>query len=58
MDRLDIFGVVIFARSSHTFGLDVVGHNLVVIREGFAADCTFPALLDDFSVEQLPHFCR
>jgi hypothetical protein len=50
MDRLNIAGVVISPSSSHAFGFDVVGHNLVVIREGCVADRTFAILLDDFSV--------
>ena len=58
MDRLDVVRVVVSPGSSHPFGLDVVGHNLVVIREGCVADCAFPVLLDDFSVQQLPHLCR
>ena len=37
-------------------GLDVIGHDLVVIREGCLTDCTFPFLLRDLSVQQLPHF--
>jgi len=45
MDCLDVLWMVVSPRSSHPFGLDVIGHNLVVIREGFVADCTFPVLL-------------
>ena len=58
MDRLNIVGVVVSPSPSHPFGLDVVGHNLVVIREGCSADCTLPVLLDDLSVQQLPHLGR
>ena len=55
MNSLDVLEVVVPPGSSHAFGLDVVGHNLVVIRERYAADCAFPVLLDDFSIQQLPH---
>ena len=55
MDCLNIVGVVISPRSSHAFGLDMVGHNLVVIRESCIADSALPFLLDDFSVQQLSH---
>ena len=57
MRRLDVVRMIVSPSPSHPFGLDVVGHNLVVIREGGAADRTFPILLDDFSVQQLPHLC-
>ncbi|MGA2373830.1 MAG: hypothetical protein ABSG11_24510 [Candidatus Korobacteraceae bacterium] len=55
MHGLDIVRMVVSAGSSHTFGLDVVGHDLGKLREGFAADCTFPVLLGDLSVQQFPH---
>lgn len=54
MNRLDVLGVVVSPRTSHAFGLDVVGHNFVVIGKRLAADCAFPVLLDDLSVEQFP----
>jgi hypothetical protein len=55
MDCLNVIGMIISPRSSHAFGLDVVGHNLVVIREVRVADRAFAVLLDDLSVQQLPH---
>ena len=55
MYRLDIVRMIVSPSPSHPFGLDVVGHNLVVFGEGHPADRTFPILLDDFSVQQLPH---
>jgi len=58
MNRLDIVLMIVSPSPSHSFGLDVVGHNLVVVREGSAADCTLPVLLDDFLVQQLPHLGR
>src|SRR5664280_2937705 len=55
MDSLDVLWMIVSPSPSHPFGLDVVGHNLVVIREGHAADCTRAVLLDNLSVQQLPH---
>jgi len=34
----DLVGAVVSPGSSHAFGLDVVGNNLVVIREDLVAD--------------------
>jgi hypothetical protein len=51
MNRLNILWMVVSPSGSHPFGLDMVGHNLVVIRKGCAADCTLAVLLDDLSVE-------
>jgi len=56
MDGLDIVWAVVSPSPSHPFGLDVVGYDLVVTRKDCVADCTFPVLLADFSVQQLPHF--
>ena len=58
MDCLDIFRMVVSPSPSHAFGLDVVGYDLAVIREGNQADCTFPFLVGDLSVQQLPHLSR
>ena len=58
MNCLDILGVVISPRTSHSFGLNVVWNNFVAIREGGFADCTLPLLLGDLSVQQFPHFGR
>src|SRR5208283_4229813 len=56
MACLHVFGMIVSPGPSHAFGLDVVGHNLGKLREGCAADCTYPVLFDDFSVQQFPHF--
>jgi hypothetical protein len=50
MNCLDILGVVISPRTSHSFGLNVVWNNFVVIRESCSADCALPFLRDDLSV--------
>jgi hypothetical protein len=51
MDCLDVIGMIVPPSPSHPFGLDMVGHDLVVIREGLVADRALPVLLDDFSVQ-------
>jgi hypothetical protein len=52
----DIVWVVVSARPSHTLGIPVVWHDIVVVCELFVADCAFPVLLDNLSVQQFPHF--
>jgi hypothetical protein len=54
--RLDIVGRVVSPRPSHSFGVDMVGHDVVVIGELYMAERAFPALLDNLAVEQLSHF--
>jgi len=55
MGRLDVLGAVVSPRPSHPFGLDMVGHNFVVIAKRLATNCTFSVLLNDLPVQQLPH---
>jgi len=57
MNCLDVLKVVVSPSSSHAFGFDMVGDDLAVIGERLVADCAFPVLLHDFSVQQLPHLC-
>jgi len=56
MNCLDVLGAVVSPGTSHPLGLDMVGHNFVVIREDCAADRAPPVLLADLSVQQLPDF--
>src|SRR5450755_4257669 len=46
-----------YSESRHSVPYAEIGirHNVATIRELPMADCTFPVLLDDFSVQQLPH---
>jgi hypothetical protein len=53
---LDIVRMVVSPRSSHSFGVDVVGYDVVVVGELYMTQWAFPALLHDLAVEQLPHF--
>ena len=47
--------MIISPRSSHAFGMDVIGHDVVIVREGIQADAALSVLLDDLPIEQLPH---
>jgi hypothetical protein len=50
--------MVIPPRSPHSFWVLVVRNDVVVIREVFVADGAYPALLDNLSVQKLPHLGR
>jgi hypothetical protein len=54
---LDIVGMVVSPRASHSSRINVVGHDIVVAGEGHLTDGTLPVLFDNFAVEQLPHLC-
>jgi hypothetical protein len=49
--------MVVSPGSSHSFRLLVVRHDVATVGKFMVADCTFSVLLNDFSVEQLPHLC-
>ncbi len=55
---LDIVRMIIPPRSAHSFRTLVVRDDIVVIREVFVADGAYPTLLDDLSVQNLPHLGR
>jgi hypothetical protein len=55
MDRLNVFRMIVSPRSSHTAGINMVGHHVRVFSEFSVADSAFAALGDDLSVQQLPH---
>jgi hypothetical protein len=55
MHGLDIVGMIVSPGSSHASGMDVIGHDVVVVGEGFLADGALSALLDDLAIEQLSH---
>lgn len=55
MDGLDIVGMIIPPRSSHSTRVDVVGNDITVIRELFLAKCAHTVLGGDLPVHQLPH---
>jgi hypothetical protein len=41
--------------SSHVFGIDVIWHDVVVVRERFLTDTAPSVLRYDLAIEQLPH---
>ena|ERR1700733_2049249 len=49
--------MVVSPRASHSFRVDVVRNDSVIVGELHMAQRAFPALLNDLAVEQLPHFC-
>jgi hypothetical protein len=55
VDSLDIVRMIVSSRPSHSSRIDVVGHDVAVIREGRLTNRTLPVLFDNFAVEQLPH---
>jgi hypothetical protein len=52
---LNIVSMVVSPRSSHSFGISMVRHDVVVVRELFMADCAFPVLLHNLQVQKLSH---
>ncbi len=52
---LDIIRMIIPPRSTHPFGIPVVGYDVVVVCELFAADGALPVLFDNFPIEQFSH---
>jgi len=58
MYGLDIVRMIVPPGPSHSFGVLMVWHNVVVVGELFVTDGTFPVLLDDLPVEELPHLGR
>lgn len=36
----------------------MIGHDIVVVREFFMANCAYSVLFDDLAIEQLAHFPR
>ena len=54
---LNIVGMVVSPSPSHPFGIDVVWHDVAVVREFLVADGAFPALLDNLAIQQFSHLC-
>jgi hypothetical protein len=48
--------MVVSSRPSHSSRIDVVGYDIAIVGEGHLANSTLSVLLNDFSIEQLPHF--
>ena len=55
MHGLDIVRMVVSAGASHSFWLSVVRYDVAAVVKFMVANCAFPGLLDDLSVQQLPH---
>ena len=57
MHGLDVFRMVISPCSSHSFRMSVVRYDVAAVGKFMVANGALPGLLDDLSVEQLPHLC-
>jgi hypothetical protein len=53
---LNVFRMVVSARSSHPSWINVVGDDVAIVSEGHLANGALSVLLNDFSIKQLPHF--
>jgi hypothetical protein len=56
VNRLDVVGMIVSPRPSHTARADVVRYDVTVIREPFLAEGADAILSADFPVHQLSHF--
>jgi hypothetical protein len=55
MHGLDVFRMIVAPSSSHSFWVSVVRHDIAAVVKFMVANGTFPFLVDDLSVQQLPH---
>ena len=55
MDCLDVVGMIVPPRSSHSAGTDMVRNDVVVIRKRTIAQSAHAVLGNDLPVHQLPH---
>jgi hypothetical protein len=56
VNSLDIIRMIISPGSSHTTGMDVVGHHVAVLGEHLLAESAESILRGNLPVEELPHF--
>ena len=57
MHSLDIVRMVVSAGASHSFWLSVVRYHVATVGKFLLTEGALPFLLDDLSVQQLPHLC-
>jgi hypothetical protein len=55
MHGLDVFGMVISPSSSHPFRVPVVRYDVATVDKFLVTNGALSFLLDDFSIQQLPH---
>jgi hypothetical protein len=58
MSCLNIVWMVVSPSSSHSFGIPMIWHDVLVVRELFMADGAFPVLLDNLPIQQFSHLGR
>jgi hypothetical protein len=47
--------MIVSPGSSHSSGMDMVGHNVTIVGEPFLAECAEAILCSDLPVEELSH---
>src|SRR5271165_5199200 len=57
MNGLDVFRMVIAPGSAHSFRVSVVWCDVATVDKFLVTDSALSFLLDDFSIQQLPHLC-
>jgi hypothetical protein len=57
MNCLDVSRMIVSPRASHPFRINVVWHDIVIVREPVVADCANAVLSGDFSLHKFTHFC-
>src|SRR5271165_1340974 len=57
MNGLDVFRMVIAPGSAHSFRVSVVRYDVATVDKFLVTDSALSFLLDDFSIQQLPHLC-
>jgi hypothetical protein len=57
MHGLDVFRMVISPGSSHAFRVSVVRYNVAAVGKFVVANGALSGLLEDLSIQQLPHLC-
>jgi len=55
MRCLNVVWMVISPRTAHAFGILMIRHDVVVVREFFMADRTLLVLLRNLPIQEFPH---
>ncbi len=53
---LNVLRMIVSPGSSHSSGMDMVGHNVAIVGEPLLAESAYPILQSNLPVEELPHF--
>jgi hypothetical protein len=58
MCGLDVLRMIVSPCASHSFGIPVVGDDVVVVRELFETKSSLSVLLDNLAIQEFPHLGR